>query len=235
MRSSTVSFCCLSGVMVPFAPALIKPLLSRPAAPALQWVMPEKMEKQLHAVPVGKTVKLRCQAVGSPVPSLRWYKNGKEFRKDQRIGGFKVRFFFFFMTKPLNRERNKDGSNQMFSSNFFALQVRGQTWTLIMESVIPSDKGNYTCVVENEHGRLQHTYVLDVVGKREKNRRFHENQHGFRGGASLSRFFSVGAQSALLTDPSCSSACPPTKPPWSAAMWRLCAASSATLSRTSSG
>ncbi|CAG05404.1 unnamed protein product, partial [Tetraodon nigroviridis] len=94
------------------------------------WVMPEKMEKQLHAVPVGKTVKLRCQAIGSPVPSLRWYKNGKEFKKDQRIGGFKV---------------------------------RGQTWTLIMESVIPSDKGNYTCVVENEYGRLQHTYVLDVV------------------------------------------------------------------------
>lgn len=56
----------------------------------------------------------------------------------------------------------------MFSSNLFAFQVRGQTWTLIMESVIPSDKGNYTCVVENEHGRLQHTYVLDVVGKKKK-------------------------------------------------------------------
>lgn len=92
MRSSAVSFCSFMGIMVPFAPALMKPLLSRPAAPALQWVMPEKMEKQLHAVPVGKTVKLRCQAVGSPVPSLRWYKNGKEFRKDQRIGGFKVPF-----------------------------------------------------------------------------------------------------------------------------------------------
>lgn len=35
-----------------------------------------------------------------------------------------------------------------------------------MESVIPSDKGNYTCVVENEYRRLQHTYVLDVVGKK---------------------------------------------------------------------
>lgn len=59
----------------------------------------------------------------------------------------------------------------MFSFSFFKLfetfQVRGQTWTLIMESVIPSDKGNYTCVVENEYGRLQHTYVLDVVGKKK--------------------------------------------------------------------
>uniref|UniRef100_A0A671VMC4 receptor protein-tyrosine kinase n=1 Tax=Sparus aurata TaxID=8175 RepID=A0A671VMC4_SPAAU len=98
-------------------------------AMAPQWVMPEKMEKQLHAVPASRTVKFRCQAVGNPVPSLRWYKNGKEFRKDQRIGGFKV----YHM------------------------------WTLIMESVVPSDKGNYTCVVENEHGSLKHTYLLDVV------------------------------------------------------------------------
>ncbi|KAE8285512.1 Fibroblast growth factor receptor 1-A [Larimichthys crocea] len=67
-----------------------------------------------------------------PVPSLRWYKNGKEFRKDQRIGGFKI---------------------------------RDHMWTLIMESVVPSDKGNYTCVVENEHGSLKHTYLLDVVGR----------------------------------------------------------------------
>lgn len=39
-------------------------------------------------------------------------------------------------------------------------------WTLIMESVVPSDKGNYTCVVENEYGSLQHTYMLDVVGRK---------------------------------------------------------------------
>uniref|UniRef100_A0A8C6NJD3 Fibroblast growth factor receptor n=1 Tax=Nothobranchius furzeri TaxID=105023 RepID=A0A8C6NJD3_NOTFU len=100
----------------------------QPLAP--QWVMPEKMEKQLHAVPASRTVKFRCQATGNPVPSLRWYKNGKEFKKDQRIGGFKI---------------------------------RDHMWTLIMESVVPSDKGNYTCVVENEYGSLKHTYLLDVV------------------------------------------------------------------------
>lgn len=42
-------------------------------------------------------------------------------------------------------------------------------------------------------------------------------------------------QSALLTGPSCSSVCPPTKPQSLAAMWRSCAACSATRSRTSSG
>uniref|UniRef100_A0A6Q2XGG8 receptor protein-tyrosine kinase n=1 Tax=Esox lucius TaxID=8010 RepID=A0A6Q2XGG8_ESOLU len=100
----------------------------QPMAP--QWVTPDKMEKRLHAVPASKTVKFRCQATGNPTPTLRWFKNGKEFRRDQRIGGFKV----YHM------------------------------WTIIMESVVPSDKGNYTCLVSNKHGSLTHTYQLDVVG-----------------------------------------------------------------------
>lgn len=99
-----------------------------PMAP--QWAHPEKMEKKLHAVPASKTVKFRCQASGNPTPTLKWYKNGKEFKRDHRIGGFKV---------------------------------RDHVWTIIMESVVPSDKGNYTCVVENQHGSINHTYQLDVV------------------------------------------------------------------------
>ena len=45
-------------------------------------------------------------------------------------------------------------------------QVRYATWSIIMDSVVPSDKGNYTCVVENEYGSINHTYQLDVVGKK---------------------------------------------------------------------
>uniref|UniRef100_A0A8C1RLI1 Fibroblast growth factor receptor n=1 Tax=Cyprinus carpio TaxID=7962 RepID=A0A8C1RLI1_CYPCA len=93
------------------------------------WAQPDKMEKKLHAVPASKTVKFRCQANGNPTPTLKWLKNGKEFKKDQRIGGYKVRHM----------------------------------WTIIMESVVPSDKGNYTCLVENKHGSINHTYQLDVV------------------------------------------------------------------------
>ncbi|XP_014883927.1 fibroblast growth factor receptor 1-A isoform X1 [Poecilia latipinna] len=99
-----------------------------PMAP--QWAHPEKMEKKLHAVPASKTVKFRCQASGNPSPTLKWYKNGKEFKRDHRIGGFKL---------------------------------RDHVWTIIMESVVPSDKGNYTCVVENQYGSINHTYQLDVV------------------------------------------------------------------------
>ncbi|XP_073775493.1 fibroblast growth factor receptor 2 isoform X11 [Danio rerio] len=94
------------------------------------WTFPEKMEKKLHAVPAANTVKFRCAAAGNPKPKMRWLKNAKPFRQEDRMGGYKVRL---------------------------------QHWTLIMESVVPSDKGNYTCLVENQYGSINHTYTLDVV------------------------------------------------------------------------
>ncbi|CAG05170.1 unnamed protein product, partial [Tetraodon nigroviridis] len=100
----------------------------QPSAP--YWISPEKMEKKLHAVPAANTVKFRCAAGGNPEPKLRWLKNNRPFRQEDRMGGYKV---------------------------------RSQHWTLIMESVVPSDKGNYTCLVENEYGSINHTYFLDVV------------------------------------------------------------------------
>ncbi|XP_027863263.1 fibroblast growth factor receptor 2 isoform X3 [Xiphophorus couchianus] len=94
------------------------------------WTSSAKMEKKLHAVPAANTVKFRCAAGGDPQPMLRWLKNGRPFRQEDRMGGYKVRL---------------------------------QHWTLIMESVVPSDKGNYTCLVENRFGSINHTYTLDVV------------------------------------------------------------------------
>ncbi|XP_042289288.1 fibroblast growth factor receptor 2 isoform X1 [Thunnus albacares] len=94
------------------------------------WTSSAKMEKKLHAVPAANTVKFRCAAGGNPRPKLRWLKNSRPFRQEDRMGGYKV---------------------------------RSQHWTLIMESVVPSDKGNYTCLVENEFGSINHTYTLDVV------------------------------------------------------------------------
>uniref|UniRef100_A0AAY4E0J7 Fibroblast growth factor receptor n=1 Tax=Denticeps clupeoides TaxID=299321 RepID=A0AAY4E0J7_9TELE len=98
---------------------------------APQWTSPEKMEKKLHAVPAANTVKFRCAATGNPKPRMRWLKNGRPFRQEDRMGGYRVRLL--------------------------------SHWTLIMESVVPSDKGNYTCVLENEFGSINHTYTLDVV------------------------------------------------------------------------
>lgn len=36
-----------------------------------------------------------------------------------------------------------------------------------MESAVPSDRGNYTCVVQNKYGTITHTYQLDVLGKHQ--------------------------------------------------------------------
>uniref|UniRef100_A0A8C7MQT9 Fibroblast growth factor receptor n=1 Tax=Oncorhynchus kisutch TaxID=8019 RepID=A0A8C7MQT9_ONCKI len=102
----------------------------RQAGRAPYWTMLEKMEKRLHAVPAANTVKFRCAAGGNPRPKMRWLKNSRPFRQEDRMGGYKVRH---------------------------------QHWTLIMESVVPSDKGNYTCLVENAYGTINHTYTLDVV------------------------------------------------------------------------
>ena len=49
------------------------------------------MDKKLLAVPAANTVKFRCAADGRPPPSIRWLKNGQEFRGEQRMGGIKVR------------------------------------------------------------------------------------------------------------------------------------------------
>uniref|UniRef100_A0AAR2L077 Fibroblast growth factor receptor n=1 Tax=Pygocentrus nattereri TaxID=42514 RepID=A0AAR2L077_PYGNA len=94
------------------------------------WTHIHRMEKKLYAVPAGNTVKFRCPATGSPLPTIRWLKNGREFRGEHRIGGIKLRH---------------------------------QHWSLVMESVVPSDRGNYTCVVENKYGSIAHSYLLDVL------------------------------------------------------------------------
>lgn len=96
---------------------------------APQWAHPEKMEKKLHAVPASKTVKFRCQASGNPTPTLKWYKNGKEFKRDHRIGGFKVNIYISQMcslqflladTKP--------------SLHFFSIHLTHYKWRCVVIS-----------------------------------------------------------------------------------------------------
>lgn len=65
-------------------------LMSFSKTGAPYWTNTEKMEKRLHAVPAANTVKFRCPAGGNPTPTMRWLKNGKEFKQEHRIGGYKV-------------------------------------------------------------------------------------------------------------------------------------------------
>uniref|UniRef100_G3SGG4 Fibroblast growth factor receptor n=1 Tax=Gorilla gorilla gorilla TaxID=9595 RepID=G3SGG4_GORGO len=94
------------------------------------WTHPQRMEKKLHAVPAGNTVKFRCPAAGNPMPTIRWLKDGQAFHGENRIGG---------------------------------IRLRHQHWSLVMESVVPSDRGTYTCLVENAVGSIRYNYLLDVL------------------------------------------------------------------------
>ncbi|KAG8135542.1 hypothetical protein E2320_008558, partial [Naja naja] len=61
---------------------------SNPITEGPIWTHTDKMEKRLHAVPAANTVKFRCPAAGNPLPTMRWLKNGKEFKQEHRIGGY---------------------------------------------------------------------------------------------------------------------------------------------------
>eukprot|EP00062_Callorhinchus_milii_P012844 gi/632960516/ref/XP_007896238.1/ PREDICTED: fibroblast growth factor receptor 3 [Callorhinchus milii] len=57
----------------------------------------------------------------------------------------------------------KNGKEFKGEHRIGGIKLRHQQWSLVMESVVPSDRGNYTCVVENKYGRITHTYQLDVL------------------------------------------------------------------------
>lgn len=118
------------------------------------------MDKKLLAVPAANTVRFRCPAAGNPTPSISWLKNGKEFRGEHRIGGIKVGLG----KGPARWWCWRQGLAWIYSQTTY-LQLRHQQWSLVMESVVPSDRGNYTCVVENKFGSIRQTYTLDVLGE----------------------------------------------------------------------
>lgn len=119
------------------------------------------MDKKLLAVPAANTVRFRCPAAGNPTPSITWLKNGKEFRGEHRIGGIKVGL----AGAPGCWAGGRASCCPAPAHPRVRPQLRHQQWSLVMESVVPSDRGNYTCVVENKFGSIRQTYTLDVLGE----------------------------------------------------------------------
>ncbi len=38
-------------------------------------------------------------------------------------------------------------------------------WTLKLDTILESDKGNYTCVISNRNGQISWTFTVDAIGK----------------------------------------------------------------------
>lgn len=184
------------------------------------------MDKKLLAVPAANTVRFRCPAAGNPTPSISWLKNGKEFRGEHRIGGIKV---------------GAAGWLRAWQARWLLppltcapLQLRHQQWSLVMESVVPSDRGNYTCVVENKFGSIRQTYTLDVLGE-GLGLAWVWGRSGGGGEGGVAPEHHLPPQSAPRTGPSCRRGCRPTRRRCWAAMWSFTARCTVMRSPTSSG
>ncbi|KAM8833577.1 fibroblast growth factor receptor 3 isoform 4-T4 [Synchiropus picturatus] len=57
----------------------------------------------------------------------------------------------------------KNGKEFKGEQRMGGIKLRHQQWSLVMESAVPSDRGNYTCLVQNKYGSITHTYQLDVL------------------------------------------------------------------------
>ncbi|KAK3553615.1 hypothetical protein QTP70_006053 [Hemibagrus guttatus] len=57
----------------------------------------------------------------------------------------------------------KNGKEFKGEQRMGGIKLRDQQWSLVMEGAVPSDRGNYTCVVHNKYGTITHTYQLDVL------------------------------------------------------------------------
>ncbi|XP_042239082.1 fibroblast growth factor receptor 4-like isoform X2 [Homarus americanus] len=59
----------------------------------------------------------------------------------------------------LNTTWYKDGGKP--SRQLGDVRIKGST--LKMENLVPTDSGNYTCVISNAYGSINHTYALEVI------------------------------------------------------------------------
>nr|XP_046203370.1 fibroblast growth factor receptor 1-A-like isoform X2 [Oncorhynchus gorbuscha] len=124
---------------------------------------PLKMKKRRMSLPQRRqsclAVKSFCQWPLSGLSQRRWKKSCM-LSQPVRLSSSAARPVG---TLPQHSSGSRTARSSRGISASGGFKVREHMWTIIMESVVPSDKGNYTCVVENQHGSINHTYQLDVV------------------------------------------------------------------------
>ncbi|XP_009879813.1 PREDICTED: fibroblast growth factor receptor 1-like [Charadrius vociferus] len=144
-----------------------------------------KIEVESYSAHPGDLLQLRCR-LRDDVQSINWVRDGVQLAENNRtrITGEEVEvrdavpedsgLYACMTNSPSGSETtyfsvNVSGSYASRGKQLFpgggsggTMPVRYATWSIIMDSVVPSDKGNYTCIVENKYGSINHTYQLDV-------------------------------------------------------------------------
>uniref|UniRef100_A0A8C3TWC3 Fibroblast growth factor receptor n=1 Tax=Catharus ustulatus TaxID=91951 RepID=A0A8C3TWC3_CATUS len=147
--------CCQGGVSTGVGAHHISPELFE--SPLL-----ESEEEHLLLDP-GNTLKLYCDANQSGA-SVVWYKESRPLVSGGRIH---VRQSLLEISEVAYEDSGlyvcrARGTGEVLR-NFTISVLRHQHWSLVMESVVPSDRGNYTCLVENRFGSIRYSYLLDVL------------------------------------------------------------------------
>ena len=68
-----------------------------------------------------------------PTPSIKWFKDGKPIEEVQR------------------------------PANYDPYIQKTKKWKLIISGLVESDEGKYTCLIENVHGNMSHTYTVEAA------------------------------------------------------------------------
>ena len=66
--------------------------------------------------------------------------------------------------KPQEHHHSNSGGQRLLSRRMDPYRSSSQ-WFLRLRDVVPDDSGNYTCIVTNPYGSINHTYTVKVVGK----------------------------------------------------------------------
>ena len=91
---------------------------------------PDTLKRAFKAWPASHSVKLKCNAKGTPPLKYTWLKDG-ELLKGRRLDPY----------------------------------LNTSIWYLKLKDLVPKDAGQYTCIVSNRYGSINHTYTVRVLGK----------------------------------------------------------------------
>ncbi|XP_002741403.1 fibroblast growth factor receptor 3-like [Saccoglossus kowalevskii] len=92
-------------------------------------------------------------------------KMSRRFIAEPAGKGVTARFHCHADGNPTPRINWLKNHQEMDASNIRIDKVRIKKWSLILEDLLPSDSGLYTCIVGNQYGSINATYELEVIAR----------------------------------------------------------------------